>query len=56
MADDAMRHIGLFQVGDLFLGQIHGQGADGIVQMRIFVAPMMGAVTGSFCNSQASAI
>ena len=30
MTDDGMRHIRLFQVGDLFLGQFNGQGADGI--------------------------
>ena len=34
MTDDGMRHIRLFQICDLFLGQMHGQGTDGIFQMR----------------------
>jgi hypothetical protein len=34
MTDDRMRHIRLFQVCDLFLGQFYGQSADGIFQMR----------------------
>jgi hypothetical protein len=33
MPDDAMRHIRLFQVRDLFLDQFYGQSADGIFQM-----------------------
>ena len=33
MTDDGMRHIRLFQVFDLFLGQFNGQSADGIFQM-----------------------
>lgn len=34
MPDDGMRHVLLFEVGDLFLGQFHRQSANGIFQMR----------------------
>jgi hypothetical protein len=33
MTHDGMRHIRLFQVCDLFLGQFNGQSANGIFQM-----------------------
>ena len=56
MTDDGMRHIRLFQICDLSLGQFHGQSADGIFQMRDLRCPIIGAVTGFFWNSQASAI
>jgi hypothetical protein len=39
MTDDGMRHIRLFQVCDLFLGQFNGQSADGIFQMRDLRCP-----------------
>jgi hypothetical protein len=54
ITDDGMRHIRLFQVCDLFLGQSNGQSADACSRCVIFVAPMIGAVTCFFCNSQAA--
>jgi len=39
MTHDAMRRIGLFQIGDLFLSQFDGQSADGIFQMRDLRCP-----------------
>ncbi len=39
MTHDAMRHIRLFQIGDLFLSQFNGQRADGIFQMRDLRCP-----------------
>ena len=39
MTNDGMRHIRLFQIGDLFLSQFNGQSADGIFQMRNLGCP-----------------
>ena len=39
MTDDAMRHIQLFQICDIFLSQFNGQSADGIFKMRDFRCP-----------------
>jgi len=39
MTDDAMRHIRLFQIRDIFLSQFNGQSADGIFQMRNLRCP-----------------
>lgn len=33
MADNAVRHVGFFQVGNLLLRELHGQSPDGIFQM-----------------------
>ena len=55
MPDDVMRDIRLFQVSHLFLGQSYRQSANGIFQMADLRCPMIGAVTGFFCKSQASA-
>ena len=55
MSDDGMRDIWLFEICDLVRGKLNGQSADGIFQMRDLGAPMIGAVTGFFCNNQASA-
>jgi hypothetical protein len=37
-------------------GETYARRLSGKWRCVIFVVPMMGAVTGSFCNSQASAI
>jgi hypothetical protein len=38
--DNGMRHIRLFQVFDLFLGQFNGQSADGIFRFAIPASTM----------------
>lgn len=39
MTNDAMRHIRLLQVCDLFLGELNGQSPDGVFQMRDLRCP-----------------
>jgi hypothetical protein len=56
MTDDGMRRIRLLKVCDLVLSQGADRAPTAFSSRVIFVAPMMGAVTGYFCNSQASAM
>jgi hypothetical protein len=39
MANDAVRYIGLFEIGDLFLAKLNGQSAYGIFQVRDLRCP-----------------
>ena len=53
MTDDGMWHIRLFQVRDLFLGQLNGQSADGIFQTPLAIrTPQMSGKVRSTCCSR----